>query len=182
MSCFDKTFGDGTLNKLISELEFENVVPECTRDLNVLPAEIIINDEPNIGELILDWNSDKFIAGIQISYSESYWLFINIYYSLPNGQDENSHYGFVGKICSVIPKFAKDNTSAKIFYASASDENISKMYSKVGWTRINQTLSFKNDLYEFYKPTSKLEEYGEWYKSGKNPDLEPSWRKEIDNG
>jgi hypothetical protein len=36
----------------------------------------------------------------------------------------------------------------------------------------------KSDLYE-YKISSKVEEYGTWADNGKDPDLEPAWRKEV---
>ena len=177
MSAFDENFGEGSLKNLISTLKFNGIEPKAIGDQDIKPAEIMFFEELILGQINFEWDSNSFSAQMQIQYSESNWIFISLSSNSPDGSMGNNQNQFLGFLCLVLTKFAKEFTSAKYFMLSAVGQQQREMFLKSGFLPLEGNL-MKSDLYE-YKISSKVEEYGTWADNGKDPELEPAWRKEV---
>jgi hypothetical protein len=179
LSFFDENYGEGALNSLIETLKFNGITPAVTRDIDIRLAENKIKEEEALGELFIEWQSSSYKATMQIAYSSSYWIFVYLGSENTEINESVNNNNLLGFLCYELANFAKNKTSITKFICTASDSQTKTMFIKSGFTDIAGNLSLEADLYEFSPPTSKLEEYGNWCKAGKNPDSEPSWRKEI---
>ena len=154
---FDDFFGDGSLDDLKSKLTFNNQ-----------KSEIVEGVKSNIDS---DTQIITFIWGssyCKILYSKNTWNFVRM--------DSADVVGLFSFLTSVLPEFAASK-GVKEFICIPDNETVNQIFQKAGFMPDdNGVLVCK------LRSTSKLEQYGEWVSNNKDLELEPSWRKELNNG
>lgn len=162
-SRFDSLYGEGTLKSFLPLIKSQGITPEAV-DFN--------HDYEGFrfyGRLDLIWRRDN-------PENNSYWRF---YYS------ENSwHFAFtqsgvegenlLDTMAKAATPFAK-NIGIESLTCNADGPELENSFLKYGFEKSDSGLlvcDLKDGL-------SRIEQYSAWADNGKNPDLEPAWRKEV---
>lgn len=151
---FDDFFGDGSLNQLKSKLVFDGQEPE------ILEAAKGNGTEDGFQTISFVWGS----SFCKIVYSRDVWNFVRL-----EAADTTGLFSF---LTSVLPEFAASK-GVKNFICFPENETAREIFLNAGFSP-----DANGDLSSGLLDTSKLQQYGEWVASNKNPELEPSWRKE----
>lgn len=162
-SRFDSLYGEGTLQSFLPLIKSQGITPSA------IDFDKEYEGFPFYGRLDLIWRRDN-------PENNSYW---RINYSANNWHFAFTQSGVEGEelldtMAKAATPFAK-TIGIESLTCNADKPELEESFIKYGFEKSTTGLlvcDLKNRI-------SRIEEYSAWADSGKNPELEPVWRKEA---
>ncbi len=162
-SRFDSLYGEGTLRRFLPLIKSQGITPEAVDHNHEYQGF------PFYGRLDLIWRRDN-------PENNSYW---RINYSANNWHFAFTKSGIQGEhlldtMSGLMTSFAKE-IGIESFTCNTDTPDIENAFLKYGFEKSADgplVCNLKDGL-------SRIEEYSAWADNGKDPDLEPAWRKEV---
>lgn len=159
---FDDVYGEGSLDDLVKKLTFNGI--------KVQYEEALKNPfERDFQQISFFWRGNGSDSSCTILYTKNYWYFDTV----DNSADHDGLFSFMA---SVMPQYA-ESLGVKEFRVKATNEGSMAVALGAGMLPAGDDGTLSCSL----SGPSRVQEYGEWVRNGKDPALEPSWRKEINS-